>query len=178
MDDLIVLCPVCAETIEGPDAQEALSHIGEYPGEHMHGVTQKQVGYPKGECVRASYASILGLPLEGVPRLDPEVSHAAGIPQRVYERDFLRGIGLMLVEMYMATEDPLPKAFLANAPKIYHLLSGLSERNLFHRCVGFGGKVAFDPHPSRAGLVTVNAIGFLAPVCSKCELLCAGHGRR
>ena len=37
----------------------------------MRGVTQRTTGNPHGECVRASYATLLSLPIELVPALDP-----------------------------------------------------------------------------------------------------------
>lgn len=130
----------------------------------MKGVTQRVEGYPLGECVRASYATILGLPIELVPRFDPG-SLLPGEEQRTREREWLAMIGLDLVELPPEPAAALPQDVLDDVPPIYHLLSGISPRGFGHRCVGFGGQLAWDPHPSRAGLTTINSLGFLVPRC-------------
>jgi hypothetical protein len=43
-------------------------------------------------------------------------------------------------------------------------MSGISPRGYGHRCVGIGGKLVWDPHPSREGLLTVYSIGMLVPL--------------
>jgi hypothetical protein len=35
----------------------------------------------------------------------------------------------------------------------HHLISGISPRGTRHACVGFGGTVVHDPHPSRLGII-------------------------
>lgn len=122
--------------------------------------TQSREGYPYGDCVRASYATILDLPLEAVPRFDPAV--LGGEEQRDRERRWLASIGLTLVEI---SSDPeaLPSAVLGLIPPGLHLISGISPRKLGHRCVGMNGRVVWDPHPSRAGLEKVYSIGLLVP---------------
>lgn len=126
--------------------------------------TQRIEGFPFGECVRASYATILGLPLEEVPRLDPAAAKAAGEDQRARERRYLATMGLRLVEIRATPPAELPGWLLDSlAPDTPHLISGLSPRGFYHRCVGVGGRVVWDPHPSRAGLLTVNSVGILVP---------------
>lgn len=173
-----VLCPKCCKPLQGGEADEALGHLGEFDGRFTHGVTQVQVGMPRGECVRASYASLLGLALDAVPRFDPEVTRALKVPQPIHERNWLRDVGLCVIELECDAGQDLPEALLGRLPRVFHLVSGTSERGFQHRCVGFGGKLAWDPHPSRSGLLNVSSVGFLAPRCPACEAMCdAGHRR-
>jgi hypothetical protein len=129
-----------------------------------HGVTQRIEGWPYGECVRAAYATILGVDIEEVPRLDPGAAMAVGQDQGDREREWLASIGLGLVEIHCDVEDSIPPEILDCVPEVPHLMSGISPRGFGHRVVGVGGRVAFDPHPSRAGLVTVYSIGILVPL--------------
>lgn len=122
--------------------------------------TQSREGWPLGDCVRASYATILDLPLEAVPRFDPAI--LGGEEQRDKERRWLSSLGLTLVEISSAP-DELPNEVLGLIPPGLHLISGISPRNLGHRCVGMGGRVVWDPHPSRAGLTRVYSVGLLVP---------------
>lgn len=127
------------------------------------GVTQRVEGFPHGECVRAAYATILGVPIESVPRFDPATCEAVGEEQGDRERRWLASIGLDLVEVSSEPHE-LPQEVLDCMPPVPHLISGISPRGFGHRCVGVGGKVVFDPHPSRAGLVTVYSVGLLIPM--------------
>jgi len=125
-------------------------------------VTQRVEGWPHGECVRATYASIFGVPIETVPPFDP--ASLNGQDQRDCERRWLATLGLDLKEISTAPEN-LPQAVLDSVPHVTHLISGMSPRGFGHRCVGWGGKVLFDPHPSRAGLTKVYSVGLLVPRC-------------
>lgn len=126
-------------------------------------VTQRVEGYPFGECVRATYAAILNIPIEVVPRFDP-ASLSPGERQGDRERRWLASIGIDLIEISVPHDEELPQEALDDVPQIEHLISGVSPRGFGHRCVGFGGSVLWDPHPSRAGLVTVYSVGFLVPL--------------
>lgn len=130
----------------------------------MHEVTQRVDGWPYGECVRATYATILNLPIEAVPRFDPAALRP-GEAQDQRERRWLASLGLDLVEIATSPTQQLPKAVLDCMPPTPHLISGMAPRGFPHRCVGFGGQVLFDPHPSRAGLLTIYSVGLLVPLC-------------
>jgi hypothetical protein len=124
---------------------------------------QRVTGWPHGECVRASYATILDLPIEAVPPFDP--ASLGGEDQGDKERAWLSTLGLDLVEISTDFDKTLPETVLGalaeNFPNVPHLMSGISPRGFGHRCVGVGGEVVWDPHPSQDGLVTVYAVGFL-----------------
>lgn len=126
----------------------------------MTPTTQRIEGHPFGECVRASYATILDLPIDQVPRFDPGAL-ARGEQQGARERAWLALLGLDLLEVPPASLAAVPRALLGGP----HLMSGLSPRGFGHRCVGLRGRVLWDPHPSRAGLTSVWSVGFLVPRC-------------
>jgi hypothetical protein len=130
----------------------------------MRYVTQTVEGWPRGSCVQAAYASILDLPTEAVPRFDPEASARAGQNQGDRERMWLASIGLDLITIATAPDKSLAPEVLGCIPEVPHLMSGISPRGYGHRCVGIGGQLAWDPHPSRAGLLTVYSIGLLVPL--------------
>lgn len=141
----------------------SLQHLARAHGVSMVGlipVTQRVEGYPFGECVRASYSALLEMPLELVPRFDPG-SLRPGENQTEREREWLHMIGLDLIEIPADEAAELPPEGLDRD----HLVSGISPRGLGHRCVGHGGRVVWDPHPSRAGLVKVISFGILVPRC-------------
>lgn len=132
-------------------------------------ITQRAQGYPHGDCVRAAYASLLGLPLEVVPRFDP-ASLRPGEDQAERESAWLASLslpwapyGLRLDETAVAPEENLPQHVLDETPPIEHLMSGLSPRGLYHRVVGWGGRLLWDPHPSRDGLLTVYSVALVVP---------------
>lgn len=130
----------------------------------MRGVTQRIEGTPFGECVRAAHATILGLSIEQVPRFDPAAAAAQGVTQNQLEREWLSSIGFDLVEISTSPDDEIPDEVLDCVPEVPHFMSGVSPRGFGHRVVGVGGRVAWDPHPSRAGLVSVYSIGILVPM--------------
>ncbi len=129
---------------------------------------QKQpvAGYPHGECVRTSYANLLELPLDVVPRFDPAYLKTIGKEQRAAEREWLRSKGYdLLMVPHMGT---VPGNEQLEIPAdLYHLMTVISRYNgkeLRHRVVGRGGKVAFDPHPNNNEIVKIEAHGFLVPL--------------
>lgn len=130
----------------------------------MTPTTQTVTGWPRGNCVKAVYATIFSLPIEAIPDLDPGASSEVGQEQGDRERAWLASIGYNLVEISTEPDDTLPQEVLDCIPEVPHLMSGISPRGYGHRCVGIGGRLAWDPHPSRAGLRTVYSIGILVPI--------------
>lgn len=126
--------------------------------------TQRITGWPWGECVRASYSAVLDIPIDEIPPLDPGTAQRLGQNQGDRERAWLASIGYDLLEIGVEPPDELAPEVLACAPDVPHLMSGISPRGYGHRVVGVSGRIAWDPHPSRAGLVTVYSIGILTPL--------------
>lgn len=102
-----------------------------------------------GNCMAASFASILELPLSEVPKFED-------MGKKKWFRnlkDWLEKIGFTLLEW--KEETWLPG---------YYLASGKSERGFDHTVVYKDGKLMHDPHPSRTGIKKVNEIWALLPI--------------
>ena len=128
----------------------------------MKGVEQTKFSWPVGDCVRAAWATILGLPFEEVPDFSPGVL-GSGSDQLQMEREWIRTLGFDLV-VVPAGSDPV------DVPDdVCHLISGLSPRGFGHRCVGRGGKLVWDPHPSHLGLDELWSYTFLVPLDVRIE---------
>jgi len=130
----------------------------------MRGFTQDTEGFPHGSCVKFAWASLLGVSPDLIPDFDPGTAQRLGKDQGDMERAWLASLGYDLVEIATDPEDSLPEEVLDCIPEVPHLMSGISPRGYGHRCVGVGGKLVWDPHPSREGLVTVYSIGMLVPL--------------
>ena len=100
-----------------------------------------------GDCVRASVASILNLPLSAVPHFVLQ-KHRAMMAMR----HWLAERGLVVVEWKRKTR-----------PLCYYLAEGWSPRELRHMVVMFGDELAHDPHPSRSG-VDIDTVLLLVPI--------------
>ena len=127
-------------------------------------VTQTHFGWPSGNCVQSTWATMLGVPLDYIPPLDPGTAAKLGVEQHQLERAWLGSLGYALVELSVDPTETLPDEVLDNMPPTPHLMSGISPRGYGHRVVGVGGRVYFDPHPSRAGLVSVYSVGLIVPL--------------
>lgn len=125
---------------------------------------QTVTGWPHGNCVKASYSALLELPLDEVPDFDPGYAESIGKKQGTLEREWLASIGYGLVVISTDPDNQLSDEVLGSLPHVPHLMSGISERGYGHRCVGIGGQLVWDPHPSQAGLVTVYMVGFVVPL--------------
>lgn len=100
-----------------------------------------------GDCQRAVIASLLDLPMSKVPHF---IQIANNDPAMFWEelQKFCRSKGYV----YLATD--VPAYAWGDDGDVYHEISGPSPRGngVFHAVVGKNGQIAFDPHPSRAGL--------------------------
>lgn len=106
-----------------------------------------------GDCVRACTASLLGLPREAVPHF---VREEKGSWRHAWE-DWLEERGWIVVEA-----DPRIR------PSCLYLGCGPTPRTkeyrpAAHMVVMDGIGVAHDPHPSRAGLTTLDRVYVLTP---------------
>lgn len=102
-----------------------------------------------GDCQRAVIASLLDLPISSVPHF---LQIANGDTIIYYEelQKFLLSKGYAYLTVRAFNWD----AFFGLNEEIYHEISGPSPRGngVHHAVVGKGGKIVFDPHPSKAGL--------------------------
>ncbi len=130
--------------------------------------TQTILSTTRGDCYRTVIASIFEVPLESLPAdlglrrfLDPQ-----GF------RKWLRpwGFDYAIVEWGRPELKPDPWPGPAGA---WHLLGGASPRYGNHATVGKDGKLVWDPHPTRAGLLPGygNADVFLPLNAAAAELL-------
>lgn len=131
----------------------------------MKPVSQALIDDGIGDCLSACVASILELPLEGVPqfvRLEVEAEKRGeqtyGIRHRLIE--WLEGRGLGLVYVEFVKDSALNRAYVGHGTHL--ILCGTSPRRRAdggtkeHAVVGvtkgWGFKVAHDPHPDGTGL--------------------------
>lgn len=106
-----------------------------------------------GNCVQASVASILLLPLEEVPAFDQP-----GGPSQLMALDaWLRRRGIEVQRRF--TE----RGSVPFGEGLY-LATGTTVRGTMHMVVYQDGKLFHDPHPSRAGLLEVRYISLLVPI--------------
>ena len=144
-------------------------------------VTQDRLGMPFGNCLEACYATLLGIPLEDVPdpRQDcawdgtgegPKAHSSAGrcgvneIDNRSpWLADWLAGsFGLAAV----CGVGPHPPGVMLRKTQIplFWIASGKSERGLGHAVVFSNGKLIWDPHPDRTGILKVDGWTVLCPL--------------
>lgn len=105
-------------------------------------------GVSHGNCQQAATASLLGLPLEDVPDFfaDGEAQFWPSFWKYIASR------GMAIVEMSGERHYDC-----------YHLAYGPAPRGCDHAVVYRSGKLAHDPHPSRAGLISVSTSVLIVP---------------
>jgi hypothetical protein len=106
-----------------------------------------EAGKSTGNCQQAAVASLLGLDLSDVPNF---IKHPHGFWQSFWE--FMAGRGLVVIELSGERHFDC-----------YHLAYGPSPRGISHAVVYRYGKLAHDPHPSRAGLLNVETTALVVP---------------
>jgi len=110
--------------------------------------------YDKGEvgdCVRAVTASILELDRKEVPHF---VFNEPGSDWYETWEKFMRDHGVNPIMLHGPWE---------HAPKLtgYYLASGPAARGCKHIVIMWNGELAHDPHPTRAGLLEIEAVWML-----------------
>ncbi|MGY4288911.1 hypothetical protein ACVWXO_008131 [Bradyrhizobium sp. LM2.7] len=105
-------------------------------------------GKSHGNCQQAATASLLGLDLGDVPNF---IEHPHGFWQSFWE--FMGSRGLVVIELSGHRHFDC-----------YHLAYGPSPRGVSHAVVYRYGALAHDPHPSRAGLLSVETTALVIPV--------------
>ncbi len=107
-------------------------------------------GRQRGNCQRAAMASILEIGIDDMPPFE-----LAATSSDFWEdiRIWLEERGLRLA-MY-DEEDP---------PKGYALAYGPAPRGVRHAVVVLDGALAWDPHPSRDGLISIDIFEAMVPM--------------
>lgn len=100
-----------------------------------------------GNCLQAAVASMMRLPLDEVPHF----ANFVWWPQAL--RLWLRGRDLTM-KGERTTEYPQRLA----------LVGGKSERGVAHVVLGYEGRMVWDPHPSRSGLVSIQDATWFEPI--------------
>ena len=104
-----------------------------------------------GNCLSAVLASLLHVPIEGVPLFaNPET----------WIKDlnaWLHDFGLA----YLLIEDLDRFVEACGIHGLWHEISGNTSRSIetLHACVGKDGELIFDPHPDNSGLTCVTCYG-------------------
>lgn len=116
---------------------------------------QQAVFGERGNCFATCIASILELPLDVVPNFcDAD--------------DWFGATNLWLRErrlFYFELAIPRGSTAIELCAEFgYHLIHGPAARGFLHTCVGYGGKIVHDPHPSNVGLLRQDEIGLLIPL--------------
>lgn len=124
----------------------------------MKPVDQTAFGSPHGNCLMASVASILEVPLESLPVLYDECD-VKGRQWWDVLLEALRPHGLTAIHYPNGTD-----GFAAILPPGYHVASGQASRGYRHAVVYHDGKLAHDPHPSREGVYRVERFYILMPL--------------
>jgi hypothetical protein len=119
----------------------------------------------KGDCLRASVASVLDLPASDVPNF-AERDYFAGLYKWLDER------GMRAFEVRFGSPEDMARAWF-NYHDTYGVMWGDSPRfaesgkRKGHAVVGqpngYGCKVVHDPHPSRDGLHSCFGVMWIAP---------------
>jgi len=93
------------------------------------------------DCLRACVASLLTVPYYDIPNFD------------ILPGQWLRFDRFMELQSVRPVAIPAEKFCVPyNA---YYLMQGISPRDIRHSVIGLNGKMVHDPHPSRAGLETI-----------------------
>ncbi len=116
----------------------------------MKPVMQTKFG-DEGNCFNASLASILELDLDQIPNYDGRTDSGWW---RKYNIWLTKEFGLSMVHLSAKG----CKSWFIDECNTFCLCSGKSARGLEHSCVGIGGKIVHDPHPSDAGLLEIKDV--------------------
>lgn len=118
----------------------------------FHPVDQTKFGATEGNCLMACVASLFNARLDELPELSS--THDDGSWYDVLRTSTLRW-------NYTVAHVPNDTPVL---PQGTHLAMGMSDRGLPHVVVMRDGVLLHDPHPSRAGLLTITAWLIFVPL--------------
>ena len=121
-------------------------------------VTQTRMG-DRGNCLSACVASLLEIPIEWVPDFTREL-YGPVTPQPMKLNAWLTSVGLEA--LYCMTDLMHPHHV---APDGYYIMTGWSPRGRPHVVIGLGKDIVHDPHPTRAGLTSIDGFIILRSAC-------------
>lgn len=122
-------------------------------GNRQRWVDQDRFGGDHGNCFAACVASILCWPLDAVPNFCAEPRWFSRL------RDWLEPHSLTPVAWDIScTLDDARVRLAEHLPETLVIVSGPAERGHKHATVWWGGEMVHDPHPSRAGLLSVDDV--------------------
>lgn len=130
----------------------------------LQGVTQDREGSPFGSCLEAVVATMLNVPIEAIPdvRLEPGACDETSCPaldvRHAFLEDWLkRTYGIV----WVSGAGSRPPAAYGNmiAGPLYWFASGPSDRGLNHIVIYADDRLAWDPYPTRTGLLRVDTWG-------------------
>lgn len=132
----------------------------------MTPVDQTRFGKPHGSCFAACIASILELPLAEVD-FNGDTEDGDGWWRAMFAA--IERVGWTYFEARIGDgwEQLMPKG-------VCFLASGSNPAGVAHTVVWREGAMVHDPNPSRAGIVKVEAVGFLIPL--QPELMTHAYG--
>ncbi len=118
----------------------------------MKPVTQTTFGDKRGNCYAACIASLLEIPLDGVPNFCFEAKSESRWMNEV--QDWLKEQGWGIAMMLFPKLDSIKETiYVGMFPKDCHyIISGKSPRGLLHSVIGRDGKIVHDPHPDGGGV--------------------------
>jgi len=121
-------------------------------------VDQDRFGDPDGNCLQACLATLLDLDIGDVP-------HFTGEDWRARMGAWLRTRGLWALAFSppAGTLEETARWLDETVPG-YAIVSGQTPRGLLHATVWYAGELVHDPHPDRAGLLSVEDVLVLVPV--------------
>jgi len=113
-----------------------------------------------GDCFRAVLASLLEMKIEEVPHIMFDNPDVDTYNKRLHE--FLEPMGFFYLQIPKWDFDAWKAGSFINGD-VYHEISGDSPRfpGTLHSVVGCNGKMVHDPHPTKLGLASIEAFGFL-----------------
>jgi len=129
-----------------------------------HFVTQEVLHDPAagtvGDCWRAGIASVVGVPLAGVPHFVRDYPDPEGATEAAWFAETCRWLTAhhgVTALFYDNPEQVRAERRLEESAFPHILIDGRSPRDVAHVCVGdaITGEILHDPHPTRAGLATV-----------------------
>lgn len=106
-----------------------------------------------GNCFQAAIASYLERPLDSVP-------HISAFTQWMQALDlWAAGEGYLVKAWDVAPPAPVTDGVLhPDIDKRRIIVGGISPRGIMHVCVAEDGRIVWDPHPSRDGLIDVRTV--------------------